>query len=94
MCGVGAVERVTWAGRVGRGRALIVLTGRCGCLRRVERWWLLLSGVDLEIGSDGYFDHAGSGYPLTPRCQAHRAASASSQASKVFGVSLLVRVWG
>ena len=70
MCGVGAVQLMT--GRAEWG-VWVVLTGRWGCLRWVQLLGAGLScggcfcscgckrgGFDLEIGSDGFFDHTGA----------------------------------
>ena len=44
---------------VGQG-AWVVQTGRCGCLRWVGGGGCQRGGVDLGIGSDGFFDHTGT----------------------------------
>ena len=39
--------------------AWVVLTGRCGCPRWVGGGGYSRGGFDLDIGSDGFFDHTG-----------------------------------
>ena len=56
MCGVGVL---CWCRGQAELGAWVVLTGRCGYLHWVSGVGCQQGGVDLEIGSDGYFDHTG-----------------------------------